>query len=202
MIRANQTLLHPNSFNRALQQDNWPTLRNPPEPVTFAIDIDHLICKRWHRATGPWYWTITTWWETGRWQPWPLFSPVSRSGSCQRPGREETTGSRSRLVLKHIFLIVRRRIKGANPVDVCPFIWKELEQLGYVTSWNEDSPSTGTFTYRYLAIGHNTFNTPYQQSTRRKFTGSFIFQANWVHKPANISLHETILSGDGATWTK
>lgn len=42
----------------------------------------------------------------------------------------------------------RRRIAKAEPVDVLPFIWKEFKERGYVTSFTEDCPTLGTFTYR------------------------------------------------------
>ena len=43
----------------------------------------------------------------------------------------------------------RRRMKNNQPCDNLPFIWKEFAEAGYVTSFNEDSPSIGTFTYRF-----------------------------------------------------
>ena len=42
----------------------------------------------------------------------------------------------------------RRRMKDSKPCDVLPFIWNEFKEAGYVTSFNEDSPGIGTFTYR------------------------------------------------------
>lgn len=33
-------------------------------------------------------------------------------------------------------------------VDVYPMIWKEYRKFGFVTSFNEDTPGTGIFTYR------------------------------------------------------
>ena len=43
----------------------------------------------------------------------------------------------------------RRRMKNSQPCDNLPFIWKQFADAGYVTSFAEDSPSIGTFTYRY-----------------------------------------------------
>lgn len=42
----------------------------------------------------------------------------------------------------------RRRKKNSEYVNVFPFIWKEYEEYGYVTAFNEDVPSIGTFSYR------------------------------------------------------
>lgn len=43
----------------------------------------------------------------------------------------------------------RKRISNALPVDQAySMIWKDYEKHGYVTSFNEDIPSVGTFTYR------------------------------------------------------
>ena len=42
----------------------------------------------------------------------------------------------------------RRRMKNSDYVNVYPMIWKEYERYGYVTSFNEDVPDIGTFTYR------------------------------------------------------
>lgn len=42
----------------------------------------------------------------------------------------------------------RKRITDSKPVDVYPFIFNEYERFGYVTSFNEDLPNVGTFTYR------------------------------------------------------
>ena len=42
----------------------------------------------------------------------------------------------------------RRRMNDSKPCDVLPFIWNEFKEAGYVTSFNEDSPGIGTFTYR------------------------------------------------------
>lgn len=42
----------------------------------------------------------------------------------------------------------RRRKKNSDYVNVYPFIWKEYQEYGYVTSFNEDVPSIGTFSYR------------------------------------------------------
>ena len=44
---------------------------------------------------------------------------------------------------------IRRRIKDAKFCDVLPFIWKDFSSLDYVTSWGEDTPHIGTFTYRF-----------------------------------------------------
>ncbi|XP_020717580.1 uncharacterized protein LOC101462680 isoform X2 [Ceratitis capitata] len=42
----------------------------------------------------------------------------------------------------------RTRIPNARNVDVYPMIWKEYARQGYYTSFNEDMPNIGTFTYR------------------------------------------------------
>lgn len=42
----------------------------------------------------------------------------------------------------------RKRVTGAKSVSVYPMIWKDFSRLGYVTSFNEDMPNVGTFTYR------------------------------------------------------
>ncbi|XP_017480222.1 PREDICTED: uncharacterized protein LOC108369597 isoform X2 [Rhagoletis zephyria] len=42
----------------------------------------------------------------------------------------------------------RTRMSNAMNVDVYPMIWKEYAQHGYYTSFNEDVPNIGTFTYR------------------------------------------------------
>nr|AAL13984.1 SD01790p [Drosophila melanogaster] len=42
----------------------------------------------------------------------------------------------------------RKRLSGAGSVDSYPMIWKDFARLGYMTSFNEDLPNVGTFTYR------------------------------------------------------
>ncbi|XP_053961211.1 uncharacterized protein LOC128865167 [Anastrepha ludens] len=42
----------------------------------------------------------------------------------------------------------RTRMSNAMNVDVYPMIWKEYAHNGYYTSFNEDVPNIGTFTYR------------------------------------------------------
>lgn len=42
----------------------------------------------------------------------------------------------------------RKRMKDSTSVNVYPMIWSEYERLGYVTSFNEDVPQIGTFSYR------------------------------------------------------
>jgi len=42
----------------------------------------------------------------------------------------------------------RKRIQKANYVNVYPMIWKKYEEYGYITSFMEDVPYIGTFTYR------------------------------------------------------
>ncbi|XP_037041406.1 uncharacterized protein LOC119078066 isoform X2 [Bradysia coprophila] len=42
----------------------------------------------------------------------------------------------------------RKRMKGSKSVNVYPMIWSEYERSGYVTSFNEDVPHIGTFSYR------------------------------------------------------
>ena len=45
----------------------------------------------------------------------------------------------------------RRRIKNAQPCDNLPFIWKQFAEAGYVTSFVEEAPSIGAFTYRQVS---------------------------------------------------
>lgn len=42
----------------------------------------------------------------------------------------------------------RKRISESVTCDAYPMIWKEYENSGYVTAFNEDLPKVGTFTYR------------------------------------------------------
>lgn len=42
----------------------------------------------------------------------------------------------------------RKRMKDSKSVNVYPMIWSEYERSGYVTSFNEDVPHIGTFSYR------------------------------------------------------
>lgn len=42
----------------------------------------------------------------------------------------------------------RKRMKDSKSVNVYPMIWTDYEQNGYVTSFNEDVPKIGTFSYR------------------------------------------------------
>lgn len=42
----------------------------------------------------------------------------------------------------------RRRMKDSSFVNVYPFLFNEYERSGYVTSFNEDLPDFGTFSYR------------------------------------------------------
>lgn len=42
----------------------------------------------------------------------------------------------------------RKRMKNSVTVNSYPLIWKVFEQYGYITSFNEDLPNVGTFTYR------------------------------------------------------
>ncbi|KAH8332700.1 hypothetical protein KR074_009232, partial [Drosophila pseudoananassae] len=42
----------------------------------------------------------------------------------------------------------RKRLSGAGSVDSYPMIWQDFARLGYMTSFNEDLPNVGTFTYR------------------------------------------------------
>lgn len=42
----------------------------------------------------------------------------------------------------------RKRMKDSKFVNVYPLIWKDYEEMGYVTAFNEDVPSVGTFSYR------------------------------------------------------
>ncbi|XP_037947847.1 uncharacterized protein LOC119679522 [Teleopsis dalmanni] len=42
----------------------------------------------------------------------------------------------------------RKRMYNSNYVNIYPMIWKDYANNGYVTSFNEDVPNIGTFTYR------------------------------------------------------
>ncbi|XP_001359906.2 uncharacterized protein [Drosophila pseudoobscura] len=42
----------------------------------------------------------------------------------------------------------RKRFSGSGSVDSYPMIWQDFARLGYMTSFNEDLPNVGTFTYR------------------------------------------------------
>ncbi|XP_059621176.1 uncharacterized protein LOC132264861 isoform X2 [Phlebotomus argentipes] len=42
----------------------------------------------------------------------------------------------------------RKRFRNSNFVNVYPMIWKDYEEEGYVTAFNEDVPDIGTFSYR------------------------------------------------------
>ncbi|EDW67207.1 uncharacterized protein [Drosophila virilis] len=42
----------------------------------------------------------------------------------------------------------RKRVASAGTVDAYPMIWQDFARLGYLTSFNEDLPYVGTFTYR------------------------------------------------------
>ncbi|GAB0091979.1 uncharacterized protein DMENIID0001_069050 [Sergentomyia squamirostris] len=42
----------------------------------------------------------------------------------------------------------RKRMRNSNFVNIYPMIWKDYEQDGYVTAFNEDVPDIGTFSYR------------------------------------------------------
>ncbi|CAD7092544.1 unnamed protein product [Hermetia illucens] len=42
----------------------------------------------------------------------------------------------------------RKRMRNSNFVDLYPMIWKDYKKSGYMTSFNEDLPKVGTFTYR------------------------------------------------------
>ncbi|XP_037813807.1 uncharacterized protein LOC119604954 [Lucilia sericata] len=63
----------------------------------------------------------------------------------------------------------RKRMSNALPVDQAyPMIWKDYEKHGYVTSFNEDIPSVGTFTYRLTGFEtqpvHHYLRTYYQEA--------------------------------------
>ncbi|XP_030372616.1 uncharacterized protein LOC115622717 isoform X2 [Scaptodrosophila lebanonensis] len=42
----------------------------------------------------------------------------------------------------------RKRMSNSGSVDSYPMIWQDFARLGYMTSFNEDLPNVGTFTYR------------------------------------------------------
>lgn len=42
----------------------------------------------------------------------------------------------------------RKRKFSSQYVNVYPFVWKDYENVGYVTAFNEDQPKIGTFSYR------------------------------------------------------
>lgn len=47
----------------------------------------------------------------------------------------------------------RRRMPNSQTVDTFPFVWKQYEEHGYVTAFNEDLPNVGTFSYRLNGFG-------------------------------------------------
>ncbi|KAI9580308.1 hypothetical protein GQX74_000301 [Glossina fuscipes] len=79
----------------------------------------------------------------------------------------------------------RRRISNTIPVDKAyPFIWSDYERQGYVTSFNEDVPQLGTFTYRLNGFKdqpvHHYLRTFYVESDNIFFNEDFCIshQAN------------------------
>lgn len=42
----------------------------------------------------------------------------------------------------------RKRMKNSEYVNIYPMVWSEYEKYGYITSFNEDVPYIGTFSYR------------------------------------------------------
>ena len=61
----------------------------------------------------------------------------------------------------------RRGFSGAAPVDRWPFIFKDFKNRGYATMYLEDSPNTGTFTYRLMGFK----KPPADHYTRAFFLG-------------------------------
>lgn len=58
----------------------------------------------------------------------------------------------------------RKRMANSKYVDEAfPFVWKEYEREGYLTAFNEDIPSVGTFSYRLNGF-KNTPTTHYMRT--------------------------------------
>lgn len=77
----------------------------------------------------------------------------------------------------------RRRMKDAQPCDNLPFIWKQFSEAGYVTSFVEDAPSIGTFTYRLT--GFNSSPTNHYMRTY------YMAQQTLVQHPNKYCYHAT-----------
>lgn len=67
----------------------------------------------------------------------------------------------------------RKRMKDSKSVNVYPMIWSEYERSGYVTAFNEDVPSIGTFSYRLNGFDKqptgSQSHTPYSESSLKFF---------------------------------
>ena len=94
----------------------------------------------------------------------------------------------------------RRRMKDAQPCDNLPFIWKQFSEAGYVTSFVEDAPSIGTFTYRYEHVPYITLILVYCDTRLTGFNSSptnhymrtyYMAQQTLVQHPNKYCYHAT-----------
>uniref|UniRef100_A0A1A9X438 DUF229 domain-containing protein n=1 Tax=Glossina brevipalpis TaxID=37001 RepID=A0A1A9X438_9MUSC len=81
----------------------------------------------------------------------------------------------------------RKRISNTLMVDeVYPFIWNDYKQQGYVTSFNEDAPHIGTFTYRLNGFKkqpvHHYLRTFYLESNNILFSKDYCIS----HQPNHL----------------
>merc|ERR1711892_145632 len=77
-------------------------------------------------------------------------------------------------------------MKNAQPCDNLPFIWKQFADAGYVTSFVEDAPSIGAFTYRLTGFNstptHHYMRTYYMaQQKYAKQSHRFCYQGTPKH---------------------
>ncbi|XP_017845293.1 uncharacterized protein LOC108601853 isoform X2 [Drosophila busckii] len=69
----------------------------------------------------------------------------------------------------------RKRISGAVRVNNYPMIWKKFQRLGYMTSYNEDMPHVGIFTYRMTGFDEQPVDhylRTYYQEGQQLLSGS------------------------------
>jgi hypothetical protein len=93
----------------------------------------------------------------------------------------------------------RKRKFSSQFVNVYPFVWKDYENVGYVTAFNEDQPKIGTFSYRlkgfneqptdhymrnyYLAIESELRHyNKYCVGTRKKHQVMLDYTYDFLHK--------------------
>ncbi|CAG9805099.1 unnamed protein product [Chironomus riparius] len=98
----------------------------------------------------------------------------------------------------------RKRKFSSNYVNVYPMIWKEYQKAGYVTSFNEDQPKIGTFSYRlkgfdeqptdhymrnyYVAIEYELSNyKKFCVGSRPKHQVMFDYTYDFMHKYHNTN---------------
>ncbi|XP_016985417.1 uncharacterized protein LOC108048954 [Drosophila rhopaloa] len=85
----------------------------------------------------------------------------------------------------------RKRLSGAGSVDSYPMIWQDFARLGYMTSFNEDLPNVGTFTYRmtgFEAQPVDHYLRTYYVQAEHMFAES---QPNCIgHQPDHVTMLE------------